>query len=256
MGKFLKILGVLFLVLIGLVVAGLFWAHSSGAKAQKAFFEAIGTGDVAKVMALMEPSLKADVDEVVLAAYMRAFNADLGAFKGLSKSKFNTSSKTVGGVTITASEGTVLFEKGEAASELVYKDDLLVKFDVESEALSEDWFPADLDTTLYREKGKTFLEAVLGGKVPDAYAMTHAEFQESIPLEKFQARIAGVLADVGPLKSVKFDSQKLELGKSPKLLLYYLVENERGKTISLVKFQFVGLKGHLTQLNLAEKTPD
>jgi len=256
MGKFLKILGVVCLVVIGLAVAGMFWAHSSGAKAQEKFFEAMGSGDVAKVMALMEPSLKTDLDEPVLAAYMKGFNADLGAFKGLSKSNFNTSSSTDGGVTTMETTGTVLFEKGEATSELVYQNDLLVKFKVESETLSDDWFPADLDTTIYREKGKAFLEALLGGKVADAYAMTHKEFQEKIPLGQLEADMKATLADVGALKSVAYESETMKLAKSPKLEMYYRMETGGGKTITLVKFQFVGLKGHLVMFTLAAKEAD
>jgi hypothetical protein len=254
-GKLLKLLGVLFLVLIVLAVAGLFLAHSSGAKAQREFFETWASGDVDKVMALMHPSLEDEIDEPVLRVFLARFNDRLGAFKGLSKANFHTSVKTENGVTIKTSKGEVLFEKGTATSKLVYRDGKIVEFDVESEAMGDDWFPQDFDTSLYEARGKAFLEAILSGRPDDGHAMMHENLQKEVPAEKLRQMMDTALGRVGKLKSVEFDSKELEVGKSPKLRLYYRVANERGSTKSVVLFQFVGLKGHLIMFDLAPGQP-
>jgi len=54
----------------------------------------------------------------------------------------------------TESSGKVRFEKGEATLELVFRDDQIIKFNIESERIPGDWFKSGpADTSLYRQRG-------------------------------------------------------------------------------------------------------
>jgi len=255
MGKVLKILGIIFLVIVVLGVAGLFIAHSAGTKAQEELFAAFGTGDVDAVMALMHPALKEEVDKPVLAAVIAGFNERLGAFEKLSSSNFNTSTEVRDGVKLTESRGEVVFEKGRATSDLGYRDGLLLRLNIESDLVVESWFRDDFDTSLYRERGKAFLEKLFGGRAEGAFAMMHKESQAKILIEKVKAEMADLGSSGGALKSVTHQSEELKLGASPTLTIRYLVEAEKGRAMSMVKFQFNGLKGHLVSFNPLDGDP-
>ena len=96
MGKILKILGVLFLLVIAGFVALMFWAHGSGADKQEAFFTAVYSGDPAKVLALCDPRMADEVATPMLATWMRVFTERHGDFKGLSPTSFSTSKRIEG----------------------------------------------------------------------------------------------------------------------------------------------------------------
>jgi hypothetical protein len=250
MGRILKVLGVAFLLLVLAVAGMLVWAHASGAAIQKEFFDAVATGDAARVRALMHEEFKKDVDEPILAAFLDAFNDKHGAFQGLSWTKFGTSSRKVEGKTETTSAGTVNFEKGPAKCKLITCDGLFRDFKVKSNLLGDDWLPPELDTTLYRRRGKELLEAILTGRVADAHAMTCEKFQDEHPLEEFAEQINADLADVGKLKSLEHDREELTLGTSPKLKVRYRMTTTRGQATPVVVFLFAGFKGHLVQFSL------
>ena len=142
MGKVLKILGIVFLVIVVGFVGLLIWAQRKGSAEQEKFFKAVLSGEPKQVMDLLDPSVGDRVDEAVLAAWMSAVKEGLGEFKGLSKTNFNTSSETVNGVAVVESKGTVNLEKGEATSELVLHDGKIVRFFVASEKVGTDWMKA------------------------------------------------------------------------------------------------------------------
>lgn len=255
MGKVLKILGIIFLVLIALGAAALFFAHSAGTKAQEKLFTAFGTGDVDAVIALMHPTLKEEVDKPVFAEFIAACNEKLGAFEKLSASNFDTSIKVSDAGKLTQSKGEVIFEKGRATSELVYLDGQLISLDIDSDLVGDDWFGDDFDTSLYRERGKEFLEKLFNGQIEEASAMMHEEAKAEVPFEKLKADMAELVSRGGALTSVTHQSEELTVGKSPQLTIRYIVQAEKGRTMSMVKFQFVGLKGHLVEFNPLDGDP-
>lgn len=82
MKKVLMILGVVFLAVIVGFVLLLVWAGESSAKDQDRFFTAVLSGDPAKVMELIHPEMREEVDEPVLAAWMECVKNHLGSYKG------------------------------------------------------------------------------------------------------------------------------------------------------------------------------
>ena len=220
------------------------------ASPQKRFFKAILSGNPGKVTAMCHPALRDEIDEPVLAAWMAEVKDKLGAFKGLRKTNFSTSTKIENGVKVTESKGMVDFEKGSAESELKYYDGKLIKFNIKSDQLKTDAFPGPTSTDLYRERGKEFLTLFLANKPDETFAMMHSALQKKVPLEKLKTMMAGVTGKAGPTKAITWQSEKLEPGEPLTLKLLYNVECEKAKTVASVEFQFIGFKGHLLAFNL------
>jgi len=247
------VLGVVFIVVVLGFVAILVWAQRAGAKRQEDFFRAVTSGSPGQVTAQFHPALLEEVDEPVLGAWMQVVKEQLGAFKGLRKTDFDTSVKYEGGVKVTESKGTVEFEKGEASSELVLHGDQVTKFHVASAKIPEDWFKGPTSTELYRERGKVFLTHFLSDRPDEAFKSMHKALQENAPLEKLKGMMAEVAGKAGALKSMSHKSESYDPA-SQKLEILYSVACEKAKLVMSAKFQFVGLKGHLVAFNFNSET--
>ena len=252
MGKILKILGIVFLILIVGFVGLLIWAQRTGSKHQDAFYTAVVSGDVNKLVALIDPSVVVKIDKPVLAAWANGVKETLGDFKGLSKSNFSTNSSSQDGVSILETEGTVLFEKGEGKSTIVLADGKVTKFYLESDKLSLDWLRDSAIADLCKTRAEEFLTTFLAGKVDDTYAMMHEVLQEQLSPEKLGTMITNVTSKAGPLTSVTFDSLEYAMpeGKSFTLLLYYKVVCANAATRAEVTFQFKDMAAHLNSFDL------
>ncbi|MBN1556097.1 MAG: hypothetical protein JXA11_15250 [Phycisphaerae bacterium] len=247
MKKVLMVLGIVFLVLIAAVVALMVWAHGAGEERQEEFFQAAGTGDPQKLLSLCDPALADDLDVPVLKMWMDGLNRQLGPYKGLSKANFSTSSNTTNGRKFVESKGTALFEKGEAQVEMQSVNGKITAFRVTSEKLQpKDWFtkpPAEF----YYQKGEKMITLLLTGKEADARAMMHpVALQKDYPLAQVQADAKKILAEIGPLQSVKLDQEEFIAGDSPKLIVRGTITGQKGVFSTMVKYQFVGMKGHIT----------
>lgn len=252
MKKALLILGVVFLVLIVGFVSMLIWAQRSGSQHQAKFFQALQSGDPKQVEALFHPALKDEVDEPVLAAWMQAVQTHLGAFQGMSKTNFSTSTKSTGDGWFTESKGVVHFEKGQADSELVFRDQELVKFHVSSEKIPADWFKGPVGTALYQERGKQFLTQFLNSQVDAAYKMLHENMKKKVSADDFKTMIERIAGKAGAMKSIAVASETPEEGGTS-LRIFYKVQCENAALNANVKFEFVGMKGHLLGFHVTEE---
>ncbi len=250
----LSVLGGVFLLLAGLVVLVLVVAKDSGSKRQEAFFKAVGSGQTRQVIELLDPRTMEEIDEPVLAAWMQQVSKSLGAYKGLSTADFNTSTETSNGVTRTTSKGTVNFEKGQAQSELVYQDDKIIKFHVQSPQMGNDWFKGPADATLYRQRAKAFLTALAGGKAKDAFDMMHPNLQQQMPLEKLTTLSANIAKAMGKVTAVPFKSDTFEIVEGDQTLtLLGEIHGENGVLDARIRFKFIGLRGYLLGFNVAAR---
>lgn len=247
----LIVLGIVFLVVVVGIAALFMLGHSAGGSGQEKFFAAVNAGDAQAVINLMHPALREQVDEPVLAEWLKAVNANLGKYQGLSATDFNSETKYENGVKTSLSKGAVNFEKGTAKSELKFQDDLLVAFDVTSDKIAPDWFKGPGKTDLYQQQGKKFIELALGGQADKAFEMEHKVIQEQMPLEKFQAVTGRIAKAMGKVKSVEYSSDSAT-GKDSQISLdiLYQVKCEKKTFPAKVRFQFVGLKGHLVAFDL------
>lgn len=252
MGRLLKVLGAVFLVLLLLFAVLLFWAQRAGSGLQQQFFSAVGSGKTDEVLTLMHPALRAEIDEPVLAAWITAVNARLGPCKGLRKTDFNTSSNRVDGATITESKGTVDFERGTSRSELVFRDGQLVKFLIESDQLGDKWFQGPANTRFYQERGKQLLTHLASGDPAQAHAMMHEALQKAVPLEKLKQNVASLRDKAGALQSVAFEREEFDDKDGQRLKVFYKVQCQKKPLAGMVQFRFIGLKGHVLAFDLAE----
>ena len=250
MKKVLVLLGVLFVVAVALVVVFFVTLHRTGGGMQETFFAAVATGDPKQLTAMFHSSLVRQVDEPVLAEFMKLVNDRRGRFRGLRKMNWNTAMRTEAGVKIVESRGTVEFEKGPATSELVFHNGKLIKFFLSWENFPKDWFTGPADTALYRRRGEAFLKAFLERRGDDAFAMMHPALQKSMPAPKLKAMIAGVTAKAGGVKGIEHDAEEVSKGRPVHLKVRYKVVCEKASTTAEVDFQFVGLKGHLVAFDL------
>ena len=252
--RILTILGVFFVVAV-LVVAGvLYWAMSAGTAYQDKFFAAVASGKPEDVLALMHPAMRQEIDAPVLDAWMKEVNQKLGKCQGLSKADFHTEVKYENGVKVVESTGTVDFENGTAKSEITYRDDQIVKFNVTSDAIPPGWLKSLADLTLYRKRGEEFLRFALDGQPERAFAMMHPALQKKMPLETLKPSLEGMLAKTGKLQSITYDREEFQGGKDGEsLTVYYKIAMQNGPVSGRVEYQFVGLKGHILAFNATQE---
>lgn len=255
MGKFFKILGIVFLVII-LVVAGLLiWAYYAGSDMQKEFFTALTSGDAASVKAMMHPKLSNTMDDPVLDQYMKAFKNHFGEFKKLSKSNFSTSVDHKDGNKYTESKGTVIFEKGETQSRLKFIDDKIVEFSVEDDALGTDWLDG-LDTTFYRNRGESFYKEIGEKQIEAAHQSMHENLQAVLPLDKLKLQLAAFFEKHGLIEKITFLAEKYTPGKLPELAIWYKITTSKsGDLPAAIRFKFIGMKGHIIEFAIPTSVP-
>jgi hypothetical protein len=250
MKKILIVLGIVFLAVIAGVAALLIWAGASGSAMQEQFFTAVLSGDPGQVTTMFHSALREEVDEPVLATWMVVVKKNLGSYQGLSKTDFNTSTKYKDGQKVTESSGMVNFEKGQAHTELVFRDGKLVKFLVKSDKLPDDWFTGPAGTELYRERGKEFLARFMSNKPDAGFSMMHPALKDKMPLDKLTKLAADTCSKAGKLRTITYQSEKYD-PKEKILKVHYTLECENASAKPLVEFEFVGLKGHLIAFNLS-----
>jgi len=253
MGKVLKILGVLFILAVLAFAGLLYWGHQAGESAQEDFFHAVLSGDAAQVKALFHPDLAAQIDEPVLAAWVKAVREHLGAYKSLSGTNFNTSVKQTGGHKVVVSEGTVVFEKGEARSKLRYIDDKIVAWEVKSEALPKNWFTQLEDRSLYDARARTFLQTLMQGNVQEALAQMHENLRVKFQPETFAKGLQTIAARYGKLDSIEELSHDFKAGPPQELVLRYTLHGAKESAVARVRFQFTGMQGHILGFALPEQ---
>lgn len=245
------VLGIIFVVLIVGVIGLFILGHSAGSSGQEKFFAAVNAGDAQALLNLMNPALREQVDEPVLAEWIKCVNTNLGKYQGVSKTDFNFDTSVENGIKTGRYQGTVNFEKGQAKSELKFQNDQLVAFNVDSDKFPSDWFKGPGKTDLYQQQGKKFIELALGDQAQKAFEMEHPTVQKEMPLEKFQAVMGRISKAVGTVKSVEYDSDKATGKKSQiSLDITYQVKCQKKTFPAKVRFQFVGLKGHLVAFDL------
>ncbi len=253
MGKLLKILGVVFLVVIAGFAGLLLWAHKEGESVQGAFFTAVLAGDPAEVKALFDPDVAQQIDTPYLAAWMAAVKLHLGAYKGLSGSGFNTSMSHDGGHERVKSEGVVEFERGNANSQLMLVDDKIVAFHVDAPGkMPANWFTKLEDTSLYEERAGAFLKALLSADVEGSLAPMHAQLRAKFDPKTMAAALAPLKARYGDVQGMRVASAEFKPGASPEVIIRIAVDGSREDGIGIVHFGFVELRGVVIRFNMPE----
>ncbi|RCK77887.1 MAG: hypothetical protein OZSIB_2046 [Candidatus Ozemobacter sibiricus] len=244
-----KLVGFLLVAVIcfGIAVVGGLWiGHSSGASSQQEFFQAVGTNDPDKVLALMHPDLRKVIDPPILRAWQKVFNAHLGAYQGLKVDGFSTSTRQEGPIKRYETKGEAEFEKGTARAELAYVDGKIVQFSVTSPQMPAAWFTGPDGTEFYQVRGKLFLERLLRQETDLAWEMMHEELQNQVTQAEFNRQAAALAEALGAPKTVTFESERFEEPEGEQnLRLFYKIEAEKGTARGMVKYQFLGFRAHM-----------
>jgi hypothetical protein len=248
MGTVLKVIVGGFVLLVVGCGALLYFAYQAGGNVQEDFYTAVLSGDVAKVKGQFHPDLANRVDEPVLEAWMKAVKRDLGAFKGMSTSNFNTSfNQTSNGKEVT-SKGIAEFEKGEAESMLKLVDDKIVAWEVKSKSLPSNWFSSLEDASFYDRKARAFLAAILTGDAETAWKFMHPNLQKKFDAADWPGAVKRIQAHYKG-ETLAFDHHDFKPAAPQEVVMFYGVTGTEGAAIK-VRFQRNGMVCHLVGFNI------
>lgn len=230
----------------------LFAANRVGEDSQRTFFAAVATGKTENVMNLLDPRLHEQIDAPVLKQWMKAVNKNLGQYRGIDWSDFDTQVSKEADANTTESEATVLFEKGKARSEVVFVNGKIVRFNVESVRLQRDWFQGPKETDLYCSRALAFYRAIAAGKPAAARTLMSDELREEISEEAFEKMVAKVNSFTGELQRIEVLGDKYtdteEKGQRLEVSLRFI--GQQGTLDATAAFRFIGLRGVLTGFNM------
>ncbi len=268
MGKVLKILGIVFLVIIVGFVALLFWAHGAGEAQQKAFFGAVATGEPDKLIAILDKEAIGPIDPPILKMWMDHVNDKLGKYEGLAASNFNTSTKIVAAGKIVESEGAAKFEKGQAQVRLTELNGKIAGYEITSEELKGDWLKLPVKDPIYRDRAEKVIRHLVEGRIEEVLAMSHETLRKKADIEKLKAGMKALADEVGKLQSVKVIKElPIETDSEKALKIVMVCQFEKNKMLAFVRFDFTALCGHILHFKIpssaeqagidpAELTPD
>jgi len=253
MGKVLKVLGVLFLVLIVGVVLLMVWAHSKSGEEMRSFFNAVASEDPQQFYGLVGSDLRAEMDEPVTRMWMAMLNDKLGAFQGVSATDFHTESKSVEAGWLVETKGAANFEKGAAQVRLTLLDGRVVGFEIESDNLrGRDWLKFDdAAKAFYFKRAETFLKTLAAGEAEAALQMMHPELRKQISADRISTGMSNFRKQYGAVKEIRLlDAKRLEDPADISLLLVMQVVCEKQTAPAFVRFDFDKARGHLLAFRL------
>ena len=252
MGKILKILGVVFIILVVGVAALLYWAHGEGKEQQQRFFDAVASGDPANVLGMMGPDLKAEIDPPVLKMWMDAVNVRLGRYKGLSAGDFHTETESTDAGRMTETKGTAEFEKGTAQVRLTLLGDTVVGFAIESDQVKPSDWSRKPEGDFYQKKARMLVEHLVAGRIDQAMAMMHPNLAAQLEPEKVAAGMKRFVELYGALEGIEVVDEAFRDGNDPSLRVQMLCKCSKQTVKAHVEFVFNGMRGHLTAFELPE----
>lgn len=218
---------------------------TTGDRLQADFGMAIESGQAPRVLKMLSPEIRGEVDEAVLQRLLDQIRIKLGR----RKSSKQTSVRSVrrDGHHVIDSTAEVVYAKGTATIKLKAVDGKLVGFDYDSKALG-DWFDRPANNKQYEEMGTQFVRAMLIGNEARAFRMLHASLQEQLGPD-FKSMTQSARKTIEPehgLKVAVRNSRMVETKGTPKLLIDLDLFNGETTGTCEIQIQFVGMRGHLT----------
>ena len=226
-------------------------ANQANKNCQRPFFEAVASGEPARVLEMLDEELHSEIDAPVLAEWMKAVNEKLGKFQGISPDAFNTKVASKNGTTFITSSVTVLFEHGEATSEIIYAGDKIVGFDIESPRLDGNWFNGLSNWRLYFDKASEFYQQFADKNLDEAYASMHEGLQEELTLEEFTKMQSDVKNMIGDIEKIELLGGTFIESDTQKFQVELRLHGPDGEMTATSDYHFAGLKGVLTGFNMS-----
>lgn len=251
MGKALKIIGIVFLLLIVGFVVLMFWAHGEGEEQMQKFFDRVSTGDSKVFIEALETSKTGPVDPPVIKMWMDHFNERMGKYKGISATNFSTNKQFVDAGTTVECKGLAKFEKGEVDVRIFLLNDKIISYSIEGEALRGPWLKLPLKGPFYRDRAIKFITVLCQRDVKVAKAMMDDKLSEKISAQQIQEGMGVLFKETGPLVEIKVVKEEFideEDEKTLKILLQCLFK--KGQRMAYVDFTFSSNRGHLTAFKI------
>lgn len=246
--SFLAVPTLLFIGIGSLLVV----ANRAGENSQRPFFEAVATGNPDNVIAMLDENVQSDLDAPVLAEWMKAVNERLGKYQSISPTNFRTHFATENGETTTTSSGTILFDRGEATSEIVYVDDKIVKFKIDSPLLEEKWFEGPSSSELYFDRAARFYQQFADNELDAAYESMHEALQEDVTPQSFAEMRTAVESIAGDINQIAVVGAEFTDDDSQKLQVQLKLHGLNSDLNATADYQFIGLRGVLIGFQMSK----
>ena len=240
------------LIALCLFSATLFSAPAEAAERseqlQRQFVTAIADGNHENAYAQMHPSLRELVDRPVFAAWVNAVSEKLGPMTRIETTA-KSRKQMLAGVKVDF-ESTITFERGSATSELSFFGEQLVAFHVQSDQLG-DWFRGPESIDLYVNRSREFMDAFFDQDVSKTRSLMHEALRDVVSAEELKKMMSQTASNAGRLISAELQDHEMEFedGRQTLKLVFDMACSDATGEFEL-KFQFVGMKGHLLAFHL------
>ena len=243
MGKFLKILGIIFLILIVLIVVGLLFGHSKSDEKMQDFYDIIATNNPQMLLDECSPEFGATIDPPVLELWMKSFNTALGSYEGLSGTDFNINYNSTNGQDVLTINGTANFEKGQAKTFIEKINGKITDIQINSEQFKGDDWLTEPPTDFYKDKAIKFLSLLTDNppKIEEAKKMLIPAMNKLLPPKSTQKGMENFLAAYGDRKSLEMTGKKFEMNDDDgnrSLTLFFRYTGQKQSCDAYVKFAF------------------
>ncbi len=252
MKKFLGGLGLVALLLVSGFIVWKAMGPSLDGPNPEAFFQALNAGDVAALEQMMSPSLRAQMDPVILAALVKEVREVLGTYVGPGPGGFEIRrTVSAGEEHFTKFKGIARFSRGEAPCLLSYRENELLSFDIQSDEVMNRTFrqPEVLDD--FQAQGRRFLELALSGSADEAYALCHEKLQAEVSKEQFQEAVRQALAAHGAFRSASPVTLRNEVSTTGRYKMIYDIFYEKDSMTAEVDFFFDGTRSRVSDCRFA-----
>ena len=246
------ILAVTTLVALGICGVGALLAagYQKNHQLQTPVFKAISDEDADRFLALCDPRLRDAIDPPVLRSWMTAMNDALGEcrFEPAGSFSFNIEKKP--GETTIKSSGGMQFANGNATSDLVFLNDKIIDFKIDTDRLAKDWFNGPAESDFYLKRSEVVIRTLLERRLDQLKPMMHPALLEAASDETLN-HICDLGDDwVGNVTSIIATNADFQRNENEELIVSLKVDGDAGVIDATVTFTFDGLKGHLTAFNI------
>ncbi len=226
------------------IVGGTLWGYFSLQGRQRAFFRAVSSGQLRRLLDLMAPAAAAQVDPPLVASWMQLVDRELGPYEGLNANGWWVEPRLHRGRLLLITTGTARFARGAAEVTLTYAGGQLQDFQLQSEAVTAAALARIRPrTAFYKARAERFVRLLFEGHTDSAYAMLHPRLKEELSLAELRSSAHLLVQTWGALRQVEVLSEQY-VDKVPATLAFKLAvacEKQRGSMP--VTFEVTRLRG-------------
>jgi hypothetical protein len=128
---------------------------------------------------------------------------------------------------------------------------------VHSDQLPSDWFQGPADTSLYRDRGRRFLEVFTAGDFETSRQMMHNMIADKVDNAELQNILQQVVDRAGKIEGIRPVKEEFQIRENGQwLVATFTVDGSQRDLAATVSFQFAGLKAHLLAFHFELPPPE